>query len=200
MTDHIDQAEHGGDSLRDDGGQCRSADSHTQHKDREEIQGNVHKGGKQQKVDRSFAVAQASDNACKHIVKVCDRNPQENHKNVIISAMNDVFRCVHPLQDAHTQEANNGGHDCRKHCGQPSGVRYKLAHAVIISGTEFLGDRNCKSAAGTGAEADDHKVDGSRGADCRQRGHAQAFADNDGIHHVVKLLKEESKKHWNRKT
>ena len=80
MPDHVDQAKHCGNSLGDDGSQCRSADSHAEDKDREEIQGDVHEGGKQQKIDRCFTVSQASDDACEHVVKIGDRNSEENHE------------------------------------------------------------------------------------------------------------------------
>ena len=97
MADHVDQAEHCGNSLGDDGGQCRAADSHAQYQNGEEIQRNVHEGRQQKKIDWSFAVAQASDDTCKYIIKICNRNSKENDKNIIISPLDDILRRVHPL-------------------------------------------------------------------------------------------------------
>ena len=97
MADHIDQTEHRRDSLGDDGGQCRTADAHAQYQNGEEIQRNVHEGRQQKKIDWSFAVAQASDDTCKYIIKICNRNSKENDKNIIISPLDDILRRVHPL-------------------------------------------------------------------------------------------------------
>ena len=86
---------------------------------------------------------------------------KKNDKNIIISPLDDVLRRVHPLQNIHAEEADDGGHNCCEYCGQPSGVCYELAHSHIVSGSKFLRDRNREAAACAGAEADDHKVDGA---------------------------------------
>ena len=40
---------------------------------------------------------QAADNSRQHVIKVSDRNSKEDHKNIIICALNNILRRIHPL-------------------------------------------------------------------------------------------------------
>ena len=97
MPDHVDQAQYRGDSLGDDRRQSRSANAHAKDQDRKKVETDVHEGGQEQEVDWCLAVAQTSDDARQHVIEVCDRDSKEDHKNVIIGALDNVLRRIHPL-------------------------------------------------------------------------------------------------------
>ena len=115
MPDHVDQTEHCRNSLRDYRSQSRSAHTHAKDQDRKKVETDVHEGGQEQEVDRCLAVSQTSDDARQHIIEVCDRDSKEDHKNVIIGALDNVLRRVHPLQNVHAEQSDDRRHDHRKH-------------------------------------------------------------------------------------
>ena len=64
------------------------------------------------------------------------------------------------------------------------------AQVAVIPRAEQLRDRDGKAVADADDEAQDQVVDGSGGADRRQRADAAEAADNDGIGQRVELLEQ----------
>ncbi len=70
----------------------------------------------------------------------------------------------------------------------------------MVSRTEFLSHRYGKTIGNTNAESINHEINGAGRAHRRQCRNTQTLTHNDGVHHIVKLLKQKSQQHRNCKT
>lgn len=75
----------------------------------------------------------------------------------------------------------------------PHWLQISEAREIFLS--KFLSYRNGKAVAHSHAETNNHEIDGTGGAYCRQCLNPQILSHNNRIHHVVKLLKQHAKQH-----
>ena len=85
----------------------------------------------------------------------------------------------------HTKRSHNNCYYNRKH----RRIADTLPKTVYIPGSEPLGRQNRKSRGQSLHKAQNQKHDCSCCSDCRQCIDSHSPADNDRIHHIIKLLK-----------
>ncbi len=96
------------------------------------------------------------------------------------------------MENPRAEEADGSRHDDGEQRTEIDAVNEEAAHLGVFAGTELLGEGNSKTVADAHAESDDHEIDGACGAHAGEGFHAEKAADNEGVHHVVELLKEQS--------
>ena len=185
---HIDQTRHTGDSLGDHRCPGCPRHAHVQGDNKIQIQHNINNGRQHQEYHGSLTVAGSTDHACHDIIQIHSRDTDENNKNIIISPINNIRRCLHPDQNIPAQDCRHHGHNHGKYQSQPGTVRYILTHAYIISGTEFMRYRDGKSVTDTHAETDHQEVDRAGGTHCCQIIHAKKPSYDHGIYQIIELL------------
>lgn len=82
---------------------------------------------------------------------------------------------------------------------EQKGYRHIISQPLLISRPKCLGYHYAESAGNSVAETDDEKHHGPGCAHGRQRLLPNKLSYDDGIHHVIKLLKDVSDQQWNGK-
>ena len=70
---------------------------------------------------------------------------------------------------------------------------------MVIARSKTLRNRYRKPAANAHAESDDHEIDRPRRTYRRKRIDTKRLSDDDGVHHIIELLKKHSEKHRHKK-
>ena len=191
-ADEVENAEQTGEELGNHGGKCRAGHTHVSGQDEDEVEHDVDGGGDHEKDNRGPGVTERADCAGDEVVQEGGRDSEKDQENVLVGVAVDVRRCVHRVQNPRAEEADGRRHDYGEQRAEIDAVNKEAAHFCIFAGAKLLGEGNGKTIADAHAESDDHEIDGAGGTHTGERFHAEKAADDEGVHHVVELLKKQS--------
>ena len=110
FPDQVQQAAHTGDGLRDHCGKGCSSHAQIEIDNKHQIQTDIDDGGEHQEIHRRLAVPQCPDHPRCDVIQEGRRNSQKNDPDIVVGAFDDIFRCLHQLQNL---PAKRGGKQCQ---------------------------------------------------------------------------------------
>ena len=200
FLDHVEQAQQAGDELREHRGIACARHAHLQVHDAENIQHHVEQRGENQEIQRRAAVAQGAQDAGEQIVENVGKRAGKDDDDVVICHVDNVIRRVHGNKQRAAHGHAQRRHHNAQHNAQQDRHGHRVAHAVIVARAEALRHQHGEAARHAHDEAENEERQRTRGADGRQRVHAEELAHDDGVHHAVKLLKKVADQQRDRKT
>ena len=136
--------------------------------DAEEIQEDIQKSGKDQKIQGRFAVSHGPEDTGNHIIQNGGRNTGKNNHNIGICSRKYIIRRPHQPENRFAEYYRRYCHNHRKKQGQPGTVSHILSQCFIIFGAEALGNRNGESIADAHTETDYQEINGACAPHCRE--------------------------------
>ncbi len=193
-THQTHKAERHADELREDGGQRCTAHTHLEHSDHHDIQNDVEHRGNDEVLQRVLAVTHRLHNAHAGIIEHQTQRAKKIDPDIGDGGSQHFRRRVHQDKDLgreqtakdHDQHSGGNAEGQRRMDGQ--------LHPLFILRTEVAGDDHARTGEDAAEEADQHKDQAAGGADGGQRLIAQQIADDQGIGHIVELLKQVAQK------
>ena len=187
---HVDVAQHGGQSLREDRGNGRAGHAPPQREDGEKVEHDVEHGREQQEPERRLAVAQRPDDAGQEVIEERTGNPDEGDEQVDIRLVEDIVRRTHQVQDVVAPDTRDYRQEQRHRRGQLQADHHATAHRGIVPRPELLRHRDAEASAAAVAEAQYQEHDRRTGPHGSQRVNAQKPPHDGGIHQRIRLLQQ----------
>ena len=197
---HVEQAQQAGDELREHSCVTSTGHTHSEVHNAENVEADIQQGGKDKKIERRFAVAQCAQDAGEQIVENVGKRAGKDDDDVVICHVDNVIRRVHGNKQRAAHGHAQRRHHNAQHNAQQDRHGHRVAHAVIVARAEALRHQHGEAARHAHDEAENEERQRTRGADGRQRVHAEELAHDDGVHHAVKLLKKVADQQRDRKT
>lgn len=194
LLGQMDDAQHGAEYLRDDGGQRRRPYAPAEHRHEQQVEGHVGQGGDDQEVQRALAVAQRVHNAGKGIVHHTRTHTGKVAPEVADGVGQHLRVGVHPPQQGGGEQHTDDGEDQTADQSQQHGSVDGAGHLVVVPRAEIAGNGHAHAAGGAGEEADQQEDQRAGGADGGQRVVTQKVADDQGVGGVVQLLEQLAEK------
>ncbi len=157
--------------------------------DQHQIQNHIQDRRKHQHDQRHFAVAHGAQKCGEQIVGHAGRNAHADHADIGIGVRKDFLRRVHQTQKGPHHCKTSRCHDDNHRHGQNHAVGNALLYSLRIPCAVALSRQHGKAAGKAGAKAQNQEHDGAGRADGGQRIRTHKASHNDGVAHVVKLLK-----------
>ena len=132
LPQDIDKTEKSGECLGSNGGNRRACASPVQDRDAEHIEEDIEEGGNRKENERCTAVADGTQHSRGHVVKDCERNPEENDEEIRICIIDDVRRRLHEAQNRHAENCRHGRHNDGQRRAQNDGVKHIAPHALPV--------------------------------------------------------------------
>ena len=190
LPDDVDQAEQGGDALRNDCRPRRAAAALLKAENEPVVETDVQKAGDDQEDDGGDAVAKGADNVGNQAVADQRERSREHDEHVVVGHLVDFVRRVHHAQDERrAQAADDGGHRAEDE-GDDDGDGHGMAHVVIVLRAEPLRRDDGQAGCQPEEEAEHEKHDAACAADGRQGAVAKRPPDDRRVRHVVELLED----------
>ena len=186
---YIPQAEQTGQQLGKDGGPAGARHAHVEGQNKYKIQDDIDTAGRDQKVQRHFAVPQGPQYAGEKIKQHRGGNTDEDNPQIRFRVVQNFRRCLQHFQ--HWPGKNNGNHGQHQGDGeaqQNSGSK-TFFDAFFIIGPETLGSYNGKAGGESGYKSQNQEVNASCPSHRCQCVDPDGAAHDQGVRHAVELLK-----------
>lgn len=192
------KAEKCADKLGDNGCRCSSAHTHMEASDKKKIQTDIDQRGKNQIVQRMFAVSDRLHDSYKIIVKDKGHRSQKIDPEVADGVWKYIGRGLHQNQDFGNQKKSKDGQKYSGYQTESNGGMYGFLKIFCLSCAVIAGDHHAGADSNSIKKAHQKKNDTSGGADGSQCITSQKIPDDQGVGSVIKLLKKIAEK--NRKS
>ena len=188
---HIEKTKETRHRLGDDCGKGRTFHTHLKDEDGHKVKHDIQHRGGEQKIKRCFRVTHRTDDACEHIIEHRRGDAVKNNGDIAVGFIEKFLFGVHQKEDLLAKDAREKRYDGCDDDTEPDDVRHVSAQIFKVLLTEFLCHGNGKARADAVAKAEDEKVHGACGAHACERIYAEKTSDDEGVHHIIKLLKEQ---------
>ena len=194
-----DQAADARDELRKHGGERRARIVHAEREDEQKVQPDIEQRRKDEEEQGRARIPHRPQHARNDVVKSSRRNAAEDDEQITVGILVIGGGRVHQIE----QNARERHRDRRDHGGDQGAQKiahaHGAAHAVLIARAERLRHLDGKTRRQPVHRPDDQKDDGARQSHARKCLGPDGIPHNDGIRHVIELLKHAAQKHGERK-
>ena len=187
--EHADH-QYGGEPLGHDGGHSRPGNAHAEKLYEQNVQHRVGQGRENEKIKGVGGVAHSPEDAGADVIEQKPRNAHKIDPEILHRLGEHVVRRVHQAQHVrckqHAQHRQHHAHDQRqRHGGLDRSVELFPVLCPVV-----LGDHHARAAGKTHEYSDQGVDDGPCTAHSGKGLFAHIVAHNDGVHRIVKLLKD----------
>ena len=191
---HVPQAQQPGDSLGQIGGPGSAGHAEAQHGDEQQIQRHVERCGQCQKQQRTAAVTHGADHGGGGVIEHHKGNAPEDPVDVVKGVWIGFRRGMHGGENPPAEDQNHGHDRDGEKGAQIDCAGHIAAQLGQIPGAEGIGCRDAEAHTQADAGAENHKIQGTGGADAAQGVHSHEFSHNHGVHQIINLLQQQAKK------
>ena len=196
----VDEAEKGGDCLGQDRRQGGSVNPHPEADDEKGIQKNVESRGEDQEKEGSPAVAHRPQKRGEQVVEHGGGKPPADDHHVFLRVREDIRGRVHGDQEPGDQHEAGQGQKGGKDHGEHDAAGDTDPDSVPVAGAEALGCQNGEAGGQPHGKSEQQKRDRACRPDSSKCRGAKITAHNDGVRHIIELLKNISDKKGKGKT
>lgn len=180
-------------------GQRRPLHPHGKPGDEQNVQHDVHHAGRHQKIKRGAAVAQGPQGVAQQVEQQRGEHAPEDDGDIRLRLRQNICRGTQQLQQRAAQRHRCRGDQQGGQPGEQNGTPVAAAHALGVPCAGALGQHHRKAAGQPLSKAQNQKAQAAGAAHRRQCLGSQRPPHDQGIRHVVKLLKQVARKQRQRK-